>query len=87
MLLGNETRLFIGNVQQFALHHSKALFLGFGSGVIGQVFRKRHQSIWMAVVKDLSVLAEAHEPVAGAAGTIARRAEAGEVVVVLRFPR
>lgn len=82
MLLGDTTRLFVRNVRQFALYHGKALFLGFGSSVIGQVFRKRHQGIRMAIVKDLTVFAEAHEPVARTPSAITSRAEAGYVVVV-----
>lgn len=74
-LLVTDLRNFVGN-------HAFARFLRSGACVITQIFLHRHHGVGLAIACNGAVLGKFHETVARAAGTIARRAEARQVVIV-----
>ena len=73
--------LFFWNFFKLTVNHFKAYLPRLLRSVVNEIFRKSHQSVRVAAVENLAVLAKAHESVACSALTVASRAERRNMVL------
>jgi len=82
VLPGDSSHPGVGDSRELTCDQAATKRARRGRGVVHEVLVERHERVRLAVVENLTALAEAHEAIARTPGSIASRAERGDVAAL-----